>query len=67
MVVQGRRMHAQDVERGTVSALFTSLTVAAGDATRSALSVSRETNPFRLSGTFVEVWAEAGSLQRAYE
>jgi len=60
-------MHPQDVERGTVSALFASLTVAAGDAARSALSVSRETNPFRLSCTFVEVCAEAGSLQYAYE
>lgn len=61
-MVQGSSMHPQDVERGTISALFTSLTVAAGDVARSALSVSRERNPFCLSCTFVEVCAEAGPL-----
>lgn len=45
LVVQGNRMHPLDVKKRTVSSLFTSLTVTAGDAARSALSVSHETNP----------------------
>lgn len=60
-------MHPQDVERGMVSATFTSLTVPAGDAAGSALSVSHETNLFCLSFKFAEVYTEAGSLQCACE
>lgn len=67
LAVQGSGMHPWDFERGTVSATFTSLTVAAGDAAGSALSVSHETNLFCLSCTFAEVCIEAGSLQCACE
>lgn len=67
LVVQGRGMHLQDFERGTVSATFASLTVAAGDAAGWALSVSHETILFCLSCRFAEVCTEAGSLQWACE
>lgn len=61
LAVQGNGMHPQDFERGTVSATFTSLTVAAGDAAGSALSVSHETNLFCLSCMFAGVCTEVGS------
>lgn len=64
---QGSRMHSQDVKRGRASASFINVTVTAGDATRSALSVSCEIKPFRFSGARVEVCTEAGSLQCAFE
>lgn len=54
-------------ERGMVSATFTSLAVAAGDAAGSSLSVSHETNLFCFSCTFAGVCTEAGSLQCACE
>lgn len=66
-VEQGSRMHSPDVKRGTVSASFINVTVTAGDAARSALSVPCEIKPFRFICACVEVCTEAGSLQCAFE
>lgn len=62
LLVLGSMTHTQDVKRGTVSASFINLTVVSGDAARSVLTLSCETNPFRLICARMEVCAAVGSL-----